>query len=168
MTRRMPFSLPLALPLALLAAVLGRPAPAATPSGTLRGGGRIDDLPVAVPSATARRIPASCDGHRGARFDADEIERNPFWCPDPDTAALWADYLDGLRKAHDSVGAIVEVRASGVPAGLGAPIYGKLDSDLAAAMMTINAVKGVEIGEGMAAVSGGGRRPPRISTTHCS
>ncbi|EKX58465.1 chorismate synthase [[Luteovulum] sphaeroides subsp. megalophilum] len=86
-----------------------------------------------------------------ARFDADEIERNPFWCPDPDTAALWADYLDGLRKAHDSVGAIVEVRASGVPAGLGAPIYGKLDSDLAAAMMTINAVKGVEIGEGMAA-----------------
>ncbi|MGP3696542.1 chorismate synthase [Rhodobacter sp. NSM] len=86
-----------------------------------------------------------------ARFDAAEIERNPFWCPDPDTAALWSEYLDGLRKAQDSVGAIVEIRASGVPAGLGAPIYGKLDSDLAAAMMTINAVKGVEIGEGMAA-----------------
>ncbi|SNX69742.1 chorismate synthase [Cereibacter ovatus] len=85
------------------------------------------------------------------RFDDAEIERNPFWCPDPQAAALWAEYLDGLRKAHDSVGAIVEVRASGVPAGLGAPIYGKLDSDLAAAMMTINAVKGVEIGEGMAA-----------------
>ncbi|MCE6961127.1 chorismate synthase [Cereibacter sphaeroides] len=86
-----------------------------------------------------------------ARFDAEEIERNPFWCPDAETAARWSDYLDDLRKAHDSVGAIVEVRASGVPAGLGAPIYGKLDSDLAAAMMSINAVKGVEIGEGMAA-----------------
>ena len=86
-----------------------------------------------------------------SRFDTEEIERNPFWCPDAETAATWEGYLDELRHAHDSVGAVVEIRASGVPAGLGAPIYAKLDSDLAAAMMTINAVKGVEIGEGMAA-----------------
>jgi chorismate synthase len=86
-----------------------------------------------------------------ARFDAAEIERNPFWTPDPVAATDWADYLDGLRKSGDSVGAVIEVVASGVPAGLGAPVYGKLDSDLAAAMMSINAVKGVEIGAGMAA-----------------
>ncbi|MBC6438382.1 MAG: chorismate synthase [Rhodobacteraceae bacterium] len=85
-----------------------------------------------------------------ARFDAGEIERNPFRTPDADAAAEWAAYLDGLRKSGDSVGAVIEVTASGVPAGLGAPIYGKLDADLAAAMMSINAVKGVEIGEGMA------------------
>lgn len=85
------------------------------------------------------------------QFDLSEIERNPFWAPDAKAAAQWADYLDGLRKSGNSVGAVVEVIASGVPAGLGAPIYGKLDTDLAAAMMSINAVKGVEIGEGMAA-----------------
>ncbi|MCI5110943.1 MAG: chorismate synthase [Marivita sp.] len=84
------------------------------------------------------------------RFDWDEIENNPFWVPDGKAAADWADYLDGLRKSGESVGAIIEVVARGVPAGLGAPIYGKLDTDLAAAMMSINAVKGVEIGEGMA------------------
>jgi chorismate synthase len=83
------------------------------------------------------------------RFDWDEIENNPFWVPDAQAAADWADYLDGLRKSGESVGAIIEVVARGVPAGLGAPIYGKLDTDLAAAMMSINAVKGVEIGEGM-------------------
>jgi len=86
-----------------------------------------------------------------ARFDLDEIERNPFWTPDARAAETFASYLDGLRKSGSSVGAVIEVRASGVPAGLGAPIYGKLDTDLAAAMMSINAVKGVEIGEGMAA-----------------
>ncbi len=84
------------------------------------------------------------------RFDWDEIENNPFWVPDAKAAAEWANYLDGLRKSGESVGAIIEVVARGVPAGLGAPIYGKLDTDLAAAMMSINAVKGVEIGEGMA------------------
>ncbi|NKX44897.1 chorismate synthase [Roseicyclus persicicus] len=88
-----------------------------------------------------------------ARFDADEIERNPFWVPDAQAAEQWAAYLDGLRKSGDSVGAVIEVVASGVPAGLGAPIYGKLDTDLAAAMMSINAVKGVEIGDGMAAAA---------------
>lgn len=88
-----------------------------------------------------------------ARFDSAVIEQNPFWCPDPVAAEDWASYLDGLRLAHDSVGAVIEVVASGVPPGLGAPLYGKLDSDLAAAMMSINAVKGVEIGEGMAAAA---------------
>ncbi|MGC9417962.1 MAG: chorismate synthase [Rhodovulum sp.] len=87
------------------------------------------------------------------RFDWDQIEQNPFWVPDAQAAAEWADYLDGLRKDGNSVGAVVEVVARGVPAGLGAPIYGKLDTDLAAAMMSINAVKGVEIGEGMAAAA---------------
>jgi chorismate synthase len=88
-----------------------------------------------------------------ARFDPGEIDRNPFWCPDADTAALWAEDLDALRKAGNSIGAIVEVTATGVPPGLGAPVYGKLDSDLAAALMSINAVKGVEIGAGMASAA---------------
>jgi chorismate synthase len=87
------------------------------------------------------------------QFDAAQIGANPFWCPDAGAASQWAEYLDGLRKSGNSVGAIVEVVARGVPAGLGAPIYGKLDTDLAAAMMSINAVKGVEIGEGMAAAT---------------
>jgi chorismate synthase len=88
-----------------------------------------------------------------ARHDEDEIDRNPFWCPDPQAAALWAEKLDALRKSGNSVGAVIEVVARGVPAGLGAPLYGKLDADLAAAMMSINAVKGVEIGAGMAAAA---------------
>lgn len=88
-----------------------------------------------------------------SRFDWDQIAQNPFWCPDAVAAADWADYLDGLRKSGNSVGAVIEVVAQGVPAGLGAPLYGKLDSDLASAMMSINAVKGVEIGDGMAAAA---------------
>jgi chorismate synthase len=93
-------------------------------------------------------------GPRGidrARFDAAQIGANPFFCPDPVAAVEWAAYLDDLRLSHNSVGAVIEVTASDVPAGLGAPLYGKLDSDLAAAMMSINAVKGVEIGDGFAA-----------------
>ena len=86
-------------------------------------------------------------------FDWDEIEKNAFWTPDAKAAEDWATYLDELRKSHDSVGAVIEVVARGIPAGLGAPIYGKLDTDLAAAMMSINAVKGVEIGDGMAAAA---------------
>ncbi|MEJ6393447.1 chorismate synthase [Gymnodinialimonas sp. 2305UL16-5] len=86
-------------------------------------------------------------------FDLDQIEKNPFWVPDAAAAEDWATYLDALRKSGDSVGAVIELRASGVPAGLGAPIYGKLDTDLAAAMMSINAVKGVEIGDGMASAA---------------
>jgi len=86
-----------------------------------------------------------------ARFDPDAIDGNDFWLPDAEAAPEWEAYLQNLRKTHDSVGAVIEVVARGVPAGLGAPIYAKLDTDLAAAMMSINAVKGVEIGEGMAA-----------------
>ena len=88
-----------------------------------------------------------------ARFDAAQIEQNPFWCPEATAAAEWAEYLDALRLSHNSVGAVIEVVAEGVPPGLGAPLYGKLDSDLASAMMSINAVKGVEIGEGMGAAA---------------
>ncbi len=87
------------------------------------------------------------------RFDWEQINANPFWTPDADAAADWAGYLDDLRKSGNSVGAVIEVTARGAPAGLGAPVYGKLDTDLAAAMMSINAVKGVEIGEGMAAAA---------------
>ena len=86
-----------------------------------------------------------------SRFDLSAIEDNPFWCPDRETAALWEDDLDRARKAGSSVGAIVEVVAEGVPAGWGAPIYGKLDAEICAGLMSINAVKGVEIGEGFAA-----------------
>jgi len=86
-----------------------------------------------------------------ARFDAAEILRNPFFIPDAGAVADWTEYLEALRKGHNSVGAMIELVAEGCPPGLGAPIYAKMDSDLAAAMMTINAVKGVEIGEGMAA-----------------
>ena len=78
---------------------------------------------------------------------------NPLWCPDAKTAENWQDYLDEIRKAGNSVGAVIEVRAKGVPAGWGAPVYGKLDSDLGAAMMSINAAKGVEIGTGFEAAS---------------
>ncbi|MEO0693234.1 MAG: chorismate synthase [Pseudomonadota bacterium] len=85
------------------------------------------------------------------RFDWDQIDQNPFWVPDAAAVETWAGYLDGLRKSGSSVGAVIEVVARNVPAGLGAPIYAKLDTDLAAAMMSINAVKGVEIGEGMSA-----------------
>ncbi len=86
-------------------------------------------------------------------MDWDQIDENPFWTPDAQAATDWAEYLDGLRKSGSSVGAVIEVVAKGVPAGLGAPIYGKIDTDLAAAMMSINAVKGVEIGDGMAAAA---------------
>ena len=86
-------------------------------------------------------------------MDMDQIDQNPFWTPDPQAAQDWAGYLDNLRRAGDSVGAVIEVVAHGVPPGLGAPIYGKIDTDLAAAMMSINAVKGVEIGDGMAAAA---------------
>ncbi|MGR3494989.1 chorismate synthase [Citreimonas sp.] len=87
------------------------------------------------------------------RYDAGQIDQNPFWCPDAQTADDWATYLDDLRKSGESVGAVIEVVARGVPVGLGAPVYGKLDTDLASAMMSINAVKGVEIGDGMAAAA---------------
>jgi chorismate synthase len=82
-------------------------------------------------------------------WDWDAVDANPFFCPDPATAVAWSDYLDRVRKSGSSIGAIIEVTAEGVPAGWGAPVYGKLDQELASAMMSINAVKGVEIGAGM-------------------
>lgn len=86
-----------------------------------------------------------------ARFDASEIDNNPFFCPDPEAAKRWEKLVDEARLDGSSLGAVVECIASGVPAGWGAPLYAKLDSELAAAMMSINAVKGVEIGDGFAA-----------------
>ncbi|WP_417453786.1 chorismate synthase [Kiloniella sp.] len=90
------------------------------------------------------------------RWDWNEVSNNPFWCPDPVAAKEWETYLDSARKAGSSLGAVIEVVASNVPVGLGDPVYDKLDSDLAKAMMSINAVKGVEIGDGFetAAYSG--------------
>jgi len=88
-----------------------------------------------------------------ARWNWDEVERNAFFCPDAQAVVQWEDYLDDVRKRGSSVGAVIEVVAEGVPAGLGAPVYGKLDGDLASALMSINAVKGVEIGAGFAAAA---------------
>src|SRR5438067_7449740 len=106
-----------------------------------------------LPAVKVRGALVQMGPHRvdRARWDWDEIERNPFFCPDAKTAAMLGDYLDGLRKTGSSIGAVIEVVAEGVPAGLGAPVYGKLDGDLAAGLMGINAVKGVEIGDGFAA-----------------
>ncbi|HET7717344.1 MAG TPA: chorismate synthase, partial [Bauldia sp.] len=87
------------------------------------------------------------------RWSWDAVDENPFFCPDPDMAAFYAEYLDEIRKAGSSVGAVIEVIAHGLPAGLGAPVYGKLDQDIASALMSINAVKGVEIGAGFAAAA---------------
>ncbi|MFA6123494.1 chorismate synthase [Sphingomonas sp.] len=86
-----------------------------------------------------------------AHFNAAEIGRNPFFCPDPHAAARWEGLVDSARKAGSSLGAVVACAATGVPAGWGAPLYAKLDAELAAACMGINAVKGVEIGDGFAA-----------------
>ena len=111
-----------------------------------------------------------------AAWDWEEVSRNPFWCPDAAAAADWADYLDALRKSGNSIGAVIEIRAEGVPPGLGAPVYAKLDTEIAAAMMSINAVKGVEIGAGFGAaeLTGSenadeifmGNEGPRYSSNH--
>jgi chorismate synthase len=103
---------------------------------------------VAIRGALIRIGPHEIDR---TRWNWDEVDSNPFFCPDHDSVQTWASYLDQVRKSGSSAGAIVEVVAEGVPPGLGAPIYGKLDQDLASALMSINAVKGVEIGAGMAA-----------------
>ena len=86
-----------------------------------------------------------------SRWDWNEVDKNPFFCPDPVQAKFFEEYLDGVRKSGSSIGAVIEIVAEGVPAGLGAPIYAKLDGDIAGALMGINAVKGVEIGDGFAA-----------------
>ena len=133
----------------------GRSSARETASRVAAGGVARAALATLVPGLkiTGYMVQMGVKGIDRSRFDAGEIERNPFWCPDPVAAAGWAVYLDKLRLSHNSVGAVIEVVAEGVPPGLGAPLYGKLDSDLAAAMMSINAVKGVEIGEGMAAAA---------------
>jgi chorismate synthase len=133
-----------------------------------RGGGRASARETAsrvAAGAIARKILGSGIIIRGAviqigphaidraRWDWDAIEDNPFWCPDRQMAQLWEGFLDDVRKHGSSAGAVIEVVASGVPAGLGEPIYDKLDGDLARALMTINAVKAVEIGAGLAAAS---------------
>jgi chorismate synthase len=88
-----------------------------------------------------------------ARWDWDAVDENPFFCPDAAMASKWESYLTEVRKAGSSAGAVIEVVADGIPPSLGAPIYGKLDAEIAAALMSINAVKGVEIGEGFAAAA---------------
>jgi chorismate synthase len=133
-----------------------------------RGGGRASARETAsrvAAGAIARKILGSAVAIRGAviqigphqiareRWDWAAVEDNPFWCPDRQTAQTWEGFLDEVRKAGSSAGAVIEVVASGVPVGLGDPIYDKLDAELAKAMMSINAVKGVEIGAGFAAAS---------------
>ncbi len=131
-----------------------------------RGGGRSSARETAArvaAGAVARKVLGEAITVRGAlvrigahalgpeKRDWEEVDNNPFWCPDARMAATWEAYLDEVRKAGSSVGAVVEIEATGVPVGWGAPVYGKLDAELAQAMMSINAVKGVEIGAGFAA-----------------
>jgi len=110
------------------------------------------------PGITIRGALVQIGPHRIDReaWEWPAVEENPFWCPDRAMATRWAEYLDGVRKSGSSAGAVIEIVASGVPAGLGEPVYDKLDGDLARAMMTINAVKGVEIGAGFGSVVLGG------------
>lgn len=133
-----------------------------------RGGGRPSARETAsrvAAGAIARKILGDQITIRGAliqmgahkidrqKWDWQEVEKNPLWCPDGDAAKQWETHLDSLRKNGSSCGAVIEIIANGVPAGWGAPVYGKLDTDLAHAMMGINAVKGVEIGAGFAAAA---------------
>jgi chorismate synthase len=133
-----------------------------------RGGGRSSARETAMRVAAggiARKVLGQAVRIRGAlvqvgphridraRWDWDAVDANPFFCPDPATATKWEAYLSEVRKAGSSAGAVIEIVADGVPPGLGAPIYGKLDADIAAALMSINAVKGVELGEGFAAAA---------------
>jgi chorismate synthase len=142
-----------------------------------RGGGRSSARETAMrvaAGAIARKILNNAIGDnvsiRGAvvqvgphkinrdNWDWAQVDKNPFWCSDKEAAKKWEEYLDGQRKNGSSAGAVVEVHASGIPAGLGAPVYDKLDADLAKAMMSINATKAVEIGAGFDAVEWGGEQ----------
>lgn len=106
-----------------------------------------------IPDIKIRGALVQMGEHRVNResWDWEETNRNPFFCPSKETAQIWAEYLDKIRKSGSSVGAVIEVVAENVPVGLGAPVYGKLDQDIASAFMSINAVKGVEIGAGFEA-----------------
>ena len=135
-----------------------------TASHDYRGGGRASARETAarvaagaiarkiVPGLTVRGALVQMGPHKidRARWDWNEVGKNPFFCPDAKQAKFFEDYLDGVRKSGSSCGAVIEIVAEGVPAGLGAPVYAKLDGDLAGALMGINAVKGVEIGDGFA------------------
>lgn len=133
-----------------------------------RGGGRQSARETAArvaAGAIARKVLGDAVTVRGAliqvgphaiardRWDWEETARNPFWCPDASSVPVWEAHLEAVRKAGSSCGAVVEVEAVGVPAGWGAPLYGKLDGELAGALMSINAAKGVEIGSGFAAAA---------------
>lgn len=133
-----------------------------------RGGGRSSARETAMrvaAGAIARTVLGEAIRVRGAlvqvgphpidrsRWEWDEIDRNPFWSPDAEAVRTWTNFLDGVRKDGSSAGGIVEVIASGLPAGLGAPVFDRLDADLAKALMSIPAVKGVEIGDGFAAAA---------------
>lgn len=108
-----------------------------------------------IPGLSVRAALVQMGPHKinRANWDWDEVARNPFFCPDAEMAKFYEGYLDGIRKSGSSIGAVIEVIAEGVPAGLGAPLYAKLDGELAAALMSINAVKGVEIGNGFEAAT---------------
>jgi chorismate synthase len=106
--------------------------------------------PVLIRGAMVQMGPNLIDGDR---WDWDEINNNPFFCPDPEAAVEWVSYLDGIRKQGSSTGGVIEVTASGIPAGLGEPVFDRLDADIAKAIMSIPAVKGVEVGAGFAAAA---------------
>jgi chorismate synthase len=133
----------------------GRSSARETASRVAAGGVARKVIADLVPGATIRGalVQIGDDTVDRTAWNWDAVEQNPFWCPDPAAALRWEDRLDAVRKAGSSVGAVIEVVASGLPAGLGEPLYGKLDAELASAMMSINAVKGVEIGAGMAAAA---------------
>ncbi len=111
-----------------------------------------------VPGVTVRGALVQIGKHKIDRrnWDWDQVDQNPFFSPDAAIVPVWEEYLDGIRKNGSSIGAVIEVIAEGVPAGLGAPIYAKLDQDIASLLMSINAVKGVEIGNGFAAAETSG------------
>ena len=110
---------------------------------------------LAIPQVKIRGALVQMGPHKINRknWDWSQVDQNPFFCPDAEAAKNWETYLDGVRKSGSSCGAVIEVTATGVPAGWGTPLYGKLDAELASAMMSINAVKGVEIGDGFASAA---------------
>jgi chorismate synthase len=108
------------------------------------------EAPVIIRGAMVQMGPNLIDGEH---WDWDEVDNNPFFCPDAKAAEKWAIYLDGIRKQGSSAGGVIEISASGIPAGLGEPVFDRLDADIAGALMSIPAVKGVEIGAGFGAAS---------------
>jgi chorismate synthase len=131
----------------------GRSSARETAARVAAGGVARAVLAALAPGLAIRGAMVAMGAHATDRRDWAQVDANPFFCPDAETAAAWAEKLDAIRKDGGSIGAVIEVQATGVPEGLGAPIYAKLDADLAAALMSINAVKGVEIGAGFAAAA---------------